>query len=83
MDSMQCVQTPASVSQLREEYGDKIKEFRASDYSSLQLPESVDWRTKGAVAMVKDQVRFHMDSKVLYYLCFRPVITIYWGEFFS
>ncbi len=56
VDSLQCVQTPASVSQLREEYGDKIKEFRASAYSSSKLPASVNWRLEGAVTAVKDQV---------------------------
>ncbi len=54
-ETMQCVQegTPASVSQLKQKYGGKIKEYKPV---SSSIPDSLDWRTAGAVAMVKDQV---------------------------
>lgn len=43
--------------------GFKVSEYKASDVSSL--PETVDWRTGGAVTHVKDQVQLlSFDFKI-------------------
>ena len=42
------------MTQLNQKYGNKFKEYKA--VTDSYLPESVDWRTGGAITMVKDQV---------------------------
>ena len=65
VDMYQSVQQyqPANFTALNEKYGNKFKLFekRAPAYT---LPAELDWRTSGAVTMVKDQVG-HMCGRLL------------------
>ena len=40
--------------------GNYTKLYNPADFS-LDLPESVDWRTNNAVTNIKDQVRTHLN----------------------
>ena len=39
------------------DHGNYTKVFDASQYDSVTLPDSVDWRTSNAVTSIKYQVR--------------------------
>lgn len=56
VESSQCVQDvkPQNITYLNAKYGNKFKEFTVG----LQnFPDTMDWRTSGAVGKVKDQLR--------------------------
>lgn len=67
VDMYQSVQQyqPANFTALNEKYGNKFKLFekRAPAYT---LPAELDWRTSGAVTMVKDQVGYMCVRDVWY-----------------
>ena len=45
--------TPQNVTELNAKYGNKFREYIAG---FKDIPDSMDWRTSGAVGKVKDQV---------------------------
>ena len=59
MEQLQCIQEvqPEEPEGLNSRYGRKVfHAFNMSRDSVANLPETMDWRTSGAVTAVKDQV---------------------------